>query len=478
MSRHAPYSHESSETEFAAKADAARRAAATWRRVPVEERADLLRQVWKIVAARRDEIRAVVHEENGKPALEVDVLELGPASLLTGYFCGVAPRVLADKAPWKPWFFFNKRAVVRYRPRGVIGLITPWNLPFLIPYGDALCAMLAGNAVLLKPSEWTTRTALWLEAAIAGTGLLPEGLLSVVTGGGAVGARVIDATDMVLFTGSTKTGRVVATRAAEQLKPAVLELGGKHPMIVFADAALERAAAAALWAGCSNAGQLCVGVERVFVEAAVYDRFVELLRAKFAEIRDAETGRAADVGRLTFPPGLDRVQGQLEDARKKGARVMGGEVLDRDGLHMAPALVLDARMDMEVMTHETFGPVVPVMKVSRGEEAIALCNAGPEGLAASLWTTDLEKGEALSATVEAGMVGINEPATHYALGSMPFGGVKASGVGRRHGEEGLLMFTQSQSVLTHEFPDALPDFWWYPYKEERVAFLRRLLGLP
>jgi acyl-CoA reductase-like NAD-dependent aldehyde dehydrogenase len=335
--------------------------------------------------------------------------------------------------------------------------------------------MLAGNAVLLKPSEWTTKTALWLESAIASTGLLPEGLFSVVPGRGAAGERVVDASDLVLFTGSCATGRAVAARAASQLKPAILELGGKHPMIVLADAPLERAASAAVWGGVSNTGQLCVGVERVFVEGEIHDAFVEKVKARMAALR--LTGPDAEIGRFVFPPLLDRAQAQLDDARKKGAKVIGGEVLDRAGLRMAPALVLDARTDMAVMSEETFGPIIPIMKVARAEEAIAVCNEGAFGLAASVWSRDLERAEKLAGALEAGMVGVNEPGSHYAFGSLPFGGMKSSGMWRRHGDEGLLMLTQAQSLLVHEWPLDVPDLWWFPYDKRKASFVARLLGL-
>ena len=478
MSAREASTFELSAAEIAAKTALARRAAGTWRRTTVAQRVKTLRALWKALAARREEIRAVVHEETGKPLIEVDLMELGAAGLLVDWMTAAAPRVLGDKAACKPWSLFNKRAYERRVPRGLIGLITPWNMPFLIPFGDAFAAMLAGNAVLLKPSEWTMKTALWLEGAVAATSLLPAGLLTVIPGRGAAGEAVIDACDMTVFTGSTKTGRSVAVRAASQLKPVILELGGKHPMIVLADAALERAAAAAVWAGVSNAGQVCVGVERVFVEAEAYERFIELVRPRVAALRQSLDGRDADLGRLVFPPLLDRIQDQLEDARRKGARVIGGEVLDRANLLMAPALVLDARMDMRVMTEECFGPVIPIMKIARAEEAVALANAGQEGLAASVWTTDLAKGERLAAALEVGLVGVNEPSSHYAYGALPFGGMKQSGMGRRHGEEGLLAFTQAQSVVVHEWPDDAADLWWFPYTERKAGFLRRLTGLP
>jgi acyl-CoA reductase-like NAD-dependent aldehyde dehydrogenase len=476
MTQRAPSAVDMPPAEIAAKADAARRAAAVWRRTTTAQRVKALRALWTALAARREEIRAVVHEETGKPHIEVDLMELAPAGLLVNWATAEAHRVLDEKAARKPWVFFNKSAYERRVPMGVVGLITPWNMPFLIPFCDAFAAMLAGNAVLLKPSQWAVKTALWLEAVAAATGLLPEGLLSVVVGGAAAGEGVIDAADMTVFTGSTRAARAAAVRAAGQLKPIILELGGKHSMIVFADAAIERAAAAAVWGGFANSGQLCVGVERIFVEADVYDRFIEAARPRVAALRQKLDGLDADLGRLAVPELFDRVQEQLEDARKKGAHIVGGDVLDRAELLMAPALVLDARMDMRVMTEEIFGPVVPIMKISRAEEAVALTNAGPEGLAASVWTADLAKGRRMAAALEVGLVGVNEPATHYAFASLPFGGMKQSGLGRRHGEEGLLAFTQAQSVLVHEWPLASPDPWWFPYDKRKAGFLRRLLG--
>jgi acyl-CoA reductase-like NAD-dependent aldehyde dehydrogenase len=477
VSSELPSPHPESAPELAAaKIAAARKAFGAWSRADVSQRVEALRGVWSELAARRAEAAAVIREETGKPAAEIELVEFGSAALLVEHFSKSARRLRSERPARVPWLFLQKRAAVRRRPRGVIGIISPWNMPFLIPFGDAFCAMLAGNAVLLKPSEWTTRTALWLEDAIAATGLLPEGLFSVVPGRAEAGARVVDAADLVMFTGSCATGKAVASRAAARLTPAVLELGGKHPMIVLADAPLERASAAAAWGACQNSGQVCVGVERVFVEGEAHDAFVEKVRARLSALRT--TGADAEIGRFVFPPLLERAQAQLDDARKKGARVIGGEVLDRAGLRMAPALVLDARADMAVMSEETFGPVIPVMKVGRAEEAVALCNEGALGLAASVWTRDLERGERLAAALEAGMTGVNEPGTHYAFGALPFGGVKASGMWRRHGDEGLLALTQAQSLIVHEWPLDVPDPWWFPYEARKTSLLARLLGLP
>ncbi|MBI5209867.1 MAG: aldehyde dehydrogenase family protein [Elusimicrobia bacterium] len=461
--------------EIARAVRGAREAGARWRRYPLAERVGLVRQVWDAVYARRAELVKVVHSETCKPLVEFEAMELCAAGLIVKYFTANAGRVLRDQAAWKPWVMLNKRAYVRYVPRGVVGLITPWNFPFLIPFGDAVPALIAGNAVVVKPSEWTTRTMLWVADVVNGTGLLPEGLLTVATGDGAAGRQVAESADMVLFTGSTRTGRMVAQAAAAGLKPAVLELGGKHPMIVFDDAALGRTAKAAVWGAFANCGQVCVGVERAYVEEGIHDRFVAAVTAGMAGLRQGLGGTGVDVGRLIFPPQFATVMDHLEDARSKGATVVGGDVVDAENLMIRPALVLGARPEMKVMSEETFGPVLPVMKVARGEDAIALSNEGPLGLAASLWTTDLDRAERLVETVEAGMVGVNELLSHYAVVSLPFGGIKSSGLGRRHSDSGLRMFCSPQSVLVHEWPSGVGDPWWFPYEDYKSKLVEWIL---
>lgn len=242
-------------------------------------------------------------------------------------------------------------------------------------------------------------------------------------------------------------------------------------MIVFKDADLQRASKAAVWGSFANCGQLCVGVERVYVEAEIHDRFLEAVRAETAKLRQGLEGEDTDIARLIFPPQLEHVQGQLEDARSKGAHVIGGEVLDAERLMMKPAIVSGARHEMKIMTEETFGPVMPIMKVTRGEDAIRLSNEGPFGLAASLWTRDLAKAERLGASVEAGLLSINDLLSHYAVCSLPFGGMKSSGIGRRHSDEGLRMFCNQQSVFIHEWPASAPELWWFPYDKFKTRLV-------
>ena len=431
------------------------------------------------IEAREEELVGIIREETGKPRLEIELIEVSGSRLILRYFAKIARRALRDQRASRPWFLLNKSAFIRHVPRGVVGLITPWNFPLLIPFGDCVAALIAGNAVIIKPSEWTPKTAQFIEKAAAACGALPDGLLQVAPGDGSLGAALIEHVDMVLFTGSTATGKKVAAAAAQRLIPAVLELGGKHPMIVLKDAPLERAAKAAVWGRFANCGQICVGVERVLVERPLYPAFCEAVERELRALRQGlDGGYDTDVGRLIFPHQLEVVAEHLADARAKGARVEGGEPADRAKLLVPPALVLDAKPDMKVMREETFGPVMPIMPVNDVEEALRVANDSPYGLAASIWSGDVARARELSARIQAGMVLVNDVIGHYVVCSLPFGGVKSSGLWRRHSEEGLRMFCQPQSVLVHRWPQRLPELWWFPYSELKAKWLRRITRFP
>lgn len=452
----------------------ARKAQAIWRRYSLSQRVYCLRKLWESLRKDEKSIVSIIQSETGKPRFDIECVEIAGTEMLLKFFTRSAHRILQDRAVPRPWLLFNKRSYIRYVPRGVIGLITPWNFPFLIPMGDAIAALLAGNAVLLKPSEWTSKIAHHIADRVTAAGLFPDGLFQVVEGDGTTGSAVVERVDMVLFTGSTRAGREVSKAAAPRMIPVVLELGGNHPMIVAGDADLERAAKAAVWGRFSNCGQVCVGVERVFVERPAYERFTTLLKAEVQALRQGISGGYdTDVGRLILPGQLAVVERHLEDARAKGGRVSGGEVVDRENLVVTPALVLDAHPEMLLMQEETFGPVLPVMPVHRVEDAVRIANAGSHGLAASVWTSDVAKGEAWSSLIEAGMVSVNDLLTHYMVASLPFGGMKRSGLWRRHSEEGLRMFCQPQSVIVHEWPSA-PELWWFPYTELKARILKLL----
>lgn len=456
----------------------AREAQAVWSRYTLTERVRRLRALWSEIRKSRAALIRLIQEETGKPAAEIEIMELCAAEFNLRYFTGNAHRILKDRAVPRPWLFFNKRAYVRYLPRGVAGLITPWHMPFLVPFGDALPALLAGNAVVLKPSEWGTRTALWLEEIMKVSGLFPEALLQVATGDFSTGIAVAKEADIVLFTGSSPGGREMAQAAAERLKPAILELGGKHPMIVLKDALLDRAAKAAVWGRFANSGQQLVGVERVYVEEDVYPAFCEAVRRETRALRQRQdSGYGTDLGRLVHPRQMEIVLSQLQNAKELGAQVEGGEVVDAERLIVSPALVFDAKPEMKVLREETFGPVLPLIPVISAEEALSFANHSPFGLAGSIWSRDIPRAEALSVYLESGLVGINDlPNGQYIVCSLPFGGLKESGLGHRHSEEGLRIFCHSQSVLVHEWPLNLPELWWFPYsrfKTRLLSFLSR-----
>lgn len=456
----------------------AREAGLQWRRFSLTQRVGALRGFWDALLREREELAALINDESGKPMAEIQAMEIDGAGLILKYFTRNAHRILKDRAAPTPWLLFNKRAYVRRTPLGVAALITPWNMPFLIAVGDMIPALLAGNAVVIKPSEWTTRVMRYVERKFNACGLFPEGLLQVVEGGGAAGELVLEEADMVVFTGSCTTGRKVAAAAGRRLIPCVLELGGLHSMVVAKDAPMERTVRAAVWGRFANSGQVCVGVESALVVEEIYGEFCRRVEEEAGKLRQGPgPGYDVDLGRLIFPGQLDVVERHLADAREKGARVVGGKVLDREGLVVEPAIVFDATDDMLVMKEETFGPVLAVSPIVKVEDAIRFINAGDRGLAASVWTSDLPAGEDWAAMIESGLVSVNDVLSHYVVCSLPFGGIKQSGLGRRHSDDGLRMFTVEQSVIVHEWPSNAPDFWWFPYGELKSRLLTFLAKL-
>lgn len=460
------------------RAAQARASQELWRRYTLSERIQRLRDLWGEVLKAKTKLLHIVHEETGKPPQEIESTEIAAVELTLKHFTRFAHRILGDAAVPKPWFYLNKRAYVHHVPRGVVGIITPWALPIQIPYGDTFAALLAGNAVLLKPSEWTPRTALFLSDLAHSSGLLPDGLLHVILGGAETGAAVVEACDMIAFTGSSEAGRRVAKAAAERLKPAVLELSGKHAMVVLKDAPLNRAVKAAVWGAFAQSGHTCVSVEQVFVHEQVYQEFCELAAAELSSIRQsAEFGVEADMGRIGTPQRYAVVLDAISDAREKGARIIGGEIKDADHLLVSPALILDANMSMKAMRDEIFGPVLAIMKVRSTEEAVSRANENAYGLSASVWSRDVARAEALARFMSFGLVSVNELSVHPLVCGLPFGGAKESGSGRRNSDEGLRMYCQPQSVVIHEWPPDFAEINWFPYSKTKARALSWLSRL-
>lgn len=324
----------------------------------------------------------------------------------------------------------------------------------------------------------TPLTSLLMAEGLRAAGL-PEDVFQVATGDGATGAALIDEVDFVMFTGSTKTGKKVMERAAKTLTPVGLELGGKDPMIVLADADVDRAANAAAYYSMNNGGQVCISIERVYVEAPVYDQFVAKVTERVKSLRQGRSDGpgSIDVGAVTFPPQLDIIDKHVRDAVRKGARVLtGGRAGNGPGMFYEPTVLVDVDHSMSCMTEETFGPTLPIMRVGDAEEALRLANDSPYGLQASVWTKDTRRGEQLARRVEAGAVCVNDAQVNYTALELPMGGWKSSGLGTRHGAGGIRKYTQQQTLLVTRFAGKR-DPHMFPYKRRTTLLLGKLTRL-
>ncbi len=450
------------EREVAAAFGRARVAAAEWVRVPPARRSEMLTRFHDLVLRRQDEILDIVQLETGKARAHA-FEEVADAAIVSRYYAVRAPRLLARRRRQAAIPGLTRVTQIR-KPKGVVGIIVPWNYPLSLGVADTVPALLAGNAVILKPDLQTTHTALWIAELLDGAGL-PAHLFQVVSGDGpTAGGAVVDAADYVSFTGSTGTGRIVASRAGERLTGVCLELGGKNPMIVRADADLERAVDGALRGAFANAGQLCMSVERLYVHRELYDAFLSRFVARVARLRlGSGLDWGADLGSLTSASQLAKVLGHVEDAISKGATVCtGGRPRPDIGPYFfEPTVLTGVTPDMFVYSEETFGPVVTVRPFDTDDEAVDLANDSRYGLNACVWSRDLEAARLLAGRLEAGSVNVNEAyAATWASIDAPIGGVKDSGSGRRHGVEGLFKFTDTQTVAEQRLvPISLSEPW-------------------
>src|SRR5215217_5617509 len=380
----------------------ARAAQPAWAALGYEGRGKVLRRAQKWVVDNADRIVETIVSETGKTHEDAQLAEVAYAANAFGFWAKQAPDYLADeKIRSSNVFVAGRKLALRYVPLGVVGVIGPWNYPLTNSVGDCIPAMAAGNAVVVKPSEITPLTSLLMADALRECGL-PEGIFQVATGRGDTGQALIDEVDMVMFTGSTATGRKVMARAAQTLTPVSLELGGKDAMIVLADADLERAANAATYYSMQNGGQTCISIERVYVEAPIYDDFVQRVVSKVQALRQGESTApgTVEVGAMTTPAQLAIVEQHVADAVAKGARALtGGRRGAGKGYFFEPTVLVDVDHSMQAMTEETFGPTLPIMRVADAEEALRLANDSPYGLGAAIYTKDVARGEALARRV-------------------------------------------------------------------------------
>ncbi len=449
-----------------------------WAALGFDGRARVLLAMRTWLMSHGDDVVETLVSETGKTWEDANLIELLYTGGALTYWAKHGERFLRDeKVRVRTLAVTGKKLVTRYEPLGLVGIIGPWNYPLVNSFGDAVPALLAGNSVILKPSEFTPLTSLLLADALVECGM-PANVFQVATGRGATGAALVDEADFVMFTGSTATGKKVLARAAQTVTPVSLELGGKDPMIVLSDADLERAANAAVYYSMLNGGQTCISVERVYVEAPVYEDFVGRVVDKVQAIRQGpSTGPAtAEVGAMTTPAQLDIVERHVADAVAKGARVLaGGHRVEGDGSFYEPTVLVDVDHTMQAMTDETFGPTLPIMRVADAEEALRLANDSPYGLAASVYG-DRRRAEALARRIEAGAVCVNDALLNYLAVELPMGGWKASGLGSRHGAGGIRKYTKQQSLFISRVHLKREPFM-FPYKTRTSKLLFRGLRL-
>jgi succinate-semialdehyde dehydrogenase/glutarate-semialdehyde dehydrogenase len=404
-------------------------------------------------------------------------MEVVPTLDLMHYFAVNTAKILKpNRIDLGQYGLMRRSSKIIYKPLGVVGIISPWNFPWATPLDEVVMALMAGNAVVVKPSELTPFSALKI-VEVFNEAQLPAGLLQILTGDSSTGAALVESgVDKIMFTGSVATGKRVAASAAQHLIPVVLELGGKDPMIVLKDANLTNAARAAVWGAFCNAGQACASVERCYVHESIAQRFIELVVSETGSLKQGQTSSDdIDVGAMTNERQLQIVEDHISDAVQNGARIVIGGKRGRQerGWFHEPTVVTNVDHTMKLMRDETFGPVLPIMTFKTNEEAVSLANDSIYGLTASIFTTDIARGRELAEQIEAGTVMVNEVVYTHALAPTPWGGVKQSGYGRTHGRLGLLELVTPQHVHVNSLP-SVPDVWWFRYSQTARRLFRSL----
>jgi len=460
---------------------AAAAAQSSWARSSFEERRALLERVAEVLVDHMDEIATTVTAETGKPIVEAYTTDLMLGVEQVAWIAKNVERVLApERIRYGIPYLAHKRARIVYEPLGVVAVITPWNFPFSIPLSQVAGAVAAGNAVVLKPSELTPLAGEWVARVFAEAGA-PPSLVRVVQGAGETGAALVQAPGVakVVFTGSVDTGRRIATAAAELLRPVVLELGGKDPMLVLRDADLDRAVEGAAWGSFANCGQVCVGIERIYVARDLHARFVDALveRARALRIGRGDSPDT-DLGPLITEQQRDRVEDLVAQAIERGAEALTGAQrpdLELPGWFYEPTVLVGGDSEARLEQEEVFGPVVSVLPFDDEDEAVSLANGSSFALGASVWSRDSARARALASRIDAGMVWTNDIGISYGAGPAPWGGRKDSGFGTTHSKHGLYELSSPKLVDSDSGRVAVP--WWYPYGPRALDGFKGVLEL-
>ena len=454
------------EVEVQAAVLRSKHAQTDWNALGIRKRIEVLRQFQRFLHENKTAIAQAITREAGKPYVEALLTEVMVVLDATRFLIDRAYSLLRDESvPHGNLVMKTKRGYLVHEPYGVVGIISPWNYPFSIPATETLAALVAGNSVVLKPSEFTTLVAFELVSLLHRAGV-PEAVFQVIPGDGSTGkALTKSALDKLIFTGSVPTGKRVAEAAAGRLLPVVLELGGKDPMVVLENADIDVASSGAVWGAFVNAGQACLSVERCYVHRSIYSAFLEACVRKTQQLKVGNGIEPdTDIGPLIHENQLRLVESHVEDARNQGAKILlGGKHLPELGPHFyAPTVLADVSHNMRIMREETFGPVLPIMTFDSDDEAIKLANDSQFGLAASIWTRDRKRGEALARRIQAGTVMVNDVVSCFGISEAPHGGVKASGLGRTHGRFGLDEMVRTKYIDSDRIP-GMKKVWWYGY---------------
>ena len=463
--------------DVAAAISRARAAQPGWAATPMKDRAAIVEKALQLVLERQDEIIDTVVAETGKARTDAMSMEIFSVADSLCYYAKNAEKFLRPRKRRVHGILgIAKQLRIVYKPLGVVGLITPWNGPFVLVMNQAVQAILAGNTVVAKGSEVTPWSAKLAETILLDAGL-PQGVLQVLLGDGETGAAIVrGGVDKVSFTGSVATGRKVAEACASQLIPCTLELGGNDAMIVCADADLDRAADGAWLGSCMNTGHYCCGTERIYVVAEVYDAFLEKVLEKGRHLRQGQQhGWEEDVGAVFWDRQMAIIEAHVEDARTKGATIhMGGRRNPNlPGLYYEPTVMTGVDNSMDIMRLETFGPVLCIQKVASEEEALALANDSEFGLNGNVWTRDKDKGYRLAASIDTGSCSVNDMAVSYGIPAAPFGGRKQSGVGQVNGKKGLRGYCHEMPIVIDRFGGKMQNA--YPYSAKNAEGMRKLM---